>query len=150
MYRMVCDIRKETGTAIIVALTFLSVLAIMSSAFVSNLISSSNLEASLETGAKSFYIAEAGLNHALWKLSRLGNEYKGNSGVSFADGEFDIAIEDHPKDPRKKIVISRARLNGYPDNRAVSEIRAIVSLQKSENGEFKVIAELWESVNQPQ
>ena len=143
---MVSEIRKETGTAIIVALTFLSVLGIMSSAFVSNLISSSNFGSSFETGAKSFYIAEAGLNHALWKLSQLGNEYRGDSGVGFADGEFDIIIEDDPKDMTRKVVVSCARLEGYPDDRTGSEIRAIVSLQKSEDGKFTVTTEQWENV----
>jgi hypothetical protein len=140
---------NENGTAIIVALTFLSVLAIMSSVFVSNLVSSSNLEASLETGTRSFYIAEAGINHAVWKLSQHGDKYEGESDVSFADGEFDIAIEDYPGNQNRKIVISRARLDDYPGKHTVSGIKAIVSLQRSEEGRFKVNAETWENFSPP-
>jgi hypothetical protein len=126
MPRKTVDIRSEKGAAIIVALAFLFVLLIMTSAFVSNLIASSNYESSTEAKTKSFYIAEAGLNHAIWKLGEQGGTYKGESSVPFKDGRFDIIIEAHPEYPGSKIVISRARLEGYPEGKTESEVRAVV------------------------
>jgi Tfp pilus assembly protein PilX len=139
MCRKAVDRKGESGMAIIVALAFLVVLMIMTSAFVSNLIASSNFESALEAKTKSFYIAEAGLNHAVWKLETQGSEYQGESGISFKDGNFDIAIEAHPDDPARSIVISCARLDGYPDARTESEVRAVVS-----GGDLKI--ESWEKV----
>jgi hypothetical protein len=138
--------RKGGGTAIIVALSFLSVLAIMTSAFVANLVSSSKFESSLEAGTKSFYIAEAGLNHAIWKLGKLGNGYRGESNVEFAEGRFDIIIEDSPSNTKSRIIFSRARLDDYLDNRGASQIRAVVSLQNSVDGSLEVVVEHWEKV----
>jgi hypothetical protein len=147
MQQRISDREGESGVAIIVALSFLSVLMIMTSVFVSNLISSSNFEASLEMQTKSLYIAEAGLTHAVWKLDRLGTEYRGESGIRFADGSFDIALENYPADPKKKIVISRARLDGYAGKRSMREIRAIVSLRVSPAGKSGVIIDSWEMMD---
>ncbi len=146
MLPKILRIRNENGTAIIVALSFLSVLAIMSSVFVSNLISSSNFQSSLERGTKGFYIAEAGLNHAMWKLGQLGNGYRGESDVKFADGGFDISIENDPGDKKRKVIISRAHLDGYPQSHPISELRAIVTLEKTEDGVHEVILKFWERV----
>jgi len=121
--------KNEKGAAIIVALTFLAVLLIMTSAFISNLISSSNQEKVLEIRTKSYYLAEAGLNYALWKLDEQGDAYKGESGVSFEDGSFDVEIKAHPEASAKRIIVSHARLQGYPEIKVESEIRAVASLE---------------------
>lgn len=147
MFPKIMRIKNENGTAIIVALSFLTVLAIMTSAFLSNLMSSSNFQSSLETGTRGFYIAEAGLNHAMWKLGQLGNGYTGESDVRFAQGRFDILVEDDPGDAQRKIIISHARLDGYPERKPISKLRATVALKKMEGGELEVILERWERVN---
>lgn len=139
MFKKNFERKGESGMAIIVALAFLAVLMIMTSAFVLNLVASSNFESSLESKTKSFYIAEAGLNHAIWKLGVQGSDYRGERGVSFADGSFDVAIQAHPDDAAKRIIISHARLNGYPDARTESEIRAVVR-----EGDLSI--ESWERV----
>lgn len=139
------DIRSDRGTAIIVALSFLAVLMIMMSAFVSNLLASSNFESSLEASTKSFYIAEAGLSHAVWKLGKQAGEYRGEAGVVFGDGSFDIEIRAVPEAPEKRIIISRARLDGYPEGRTESEVRAVVVLQGVEGGRFEIAVDSWEA-----
>lgn len=138
-------IRNEKGTAILVALSFLAVLMIMTSVFMSNLIASSNFESSLEARTKSFYIAEAGLNHAIWKLSELGEEYEGESGVAFEEGSFDITVEPHAEAPGKRIIISRARLEGYLEGTTESEIRVVVTLGRSEAEGFDIAIKSWEA-----
>ena len=140
------DIASERGTALIVALAFLSVLMIMTTGFVVNLVASSNFESSFEAKTKSFYIAEAGLNHAIWKLGQQGSEYQGESGSPFEDGNFDIRIEAHPDNPSARIIISSARLDGYPDGRTESKIRAVVALEAIEAGEYDSAIESWERV----
>lgn len=142
-----CAIRKDGGSAIIVALSFLSVLAIMASAFVANLVSSSKFQASLEAGTKSFYIAEAGMNHAIWKLDKLGNSYHGESNVEFADGRFDITIKDDQSNTKNKVILSRARLDDYPDNKGTSKIRAVVSLKSTGNRGLSVEIESWKRLD---
>ena len=136
---------NEKGTVLVVALAFLAILMMMASAFVMNLIDSSNFESGFEARAKSFYIAEAGLQHAIWKLSAEGGSYIGESGVSFGEGSFDVEIQAHPQDARKKIVISRARLDGYPEGRTDTLVRAVLAPSISEAGEFEMTVESWTS-----
>lgn len=140
-------IRNKHGTAIIVALAFLSVLMIMTTLFVSNLVSSTNLQSSIEAGTKSFYIAEAGLSHALAKIDQLGDAYKGESRVAFGEGDFDVRVENHPIDADKKIIILRARLEGYPPGRSIETIRAVVKVRDSGESGSKVVVEFWEKMD---
>lgn len=135
--------RKNRGTALIVALVFLSVLSIMTTVFVSNLISSSNFESSFEAKTKSFYIAEAGLNHALWKLSQAGEEYEGETAVPFGEGYFDIVVENHSTALDAKLIISRAQLSGYADKRTLQEVQAVVILRETGEGRFDVSMDSW-------
>ena len=140
------DITNERGTALIVALAFLAVLMLMTTTFVVNLVASSNFESSFEAKTKSFYIAEAGLNHAIWKLDQQGSDYQGESGSSFEDGSFDIRIEAHPDNPSARIITSSARLDGYPDGRTESKIRAVVALEAIKAGGYDSAIESWERV----
>jgi hypothetical protein len=139
----ITESRKNRGTALIVALVFLSVLSLMTTVFVSNLISSSNFESAFEAKTKSFNIAEAGLNHALWKLARAGDQYDGDTGVPFGEGFFDISVRSHPDAPDKKIVVSRAQLSGYADNRTLQQVRAVVILRDRGEGRFEVSMDSW-------
>ena len=138
-------IRNERGAAIIVALAFLGVLMLMTTAFVSNLLASSNFEASFEAKTRSFYIAEAGLNHAMWKLGELGVDYTGESGVAFGDGSFDVEIALDPQDLDRRIIIARARLDGYPEGRTETEVRAVFDLGHLAGGNFKIAPRSWEA-----
>ena len=143
MSRKLALIGNEKGTALIVALAFIAVLMIMTSTFVVNLVDSSNFESGFEARTKSFYIAEAGLHHAIWKLDIEGGAYRGESGVSFGEGNFDVEIEVHPEDASKKVVISRARLDGYPDGRTETVVRAVLAPAKSDAGGFDMTVESW-------
>lgn len=135
--------KRNRGTALIVALMFLSVLSIMTTVFVSNLISSSNFESAFEAKTKSFYIAEAGLNHALWKLGQAGDQYDGETGVPFGEGYFDISVRSHSDSPDKKVVISRAQLSGYADSQTLQEVRAVLTLRDRGEGRFEVSMDSW-------
>ncbi len=139
--------KTKRGAALILALTFLSVLMIMTSVFVSNVISSSNFESTFEAQTRSLYIAEAGLSHAMWKLGQLGTDYKGESGVRFADGQFDISIKDWPDNQRKKAILCTARLDGSLAARTERRIRAIVTLGDSQGGGSKVKIVSWEKLD---
>ncbi|MBI4832943.1 MAG: hypothetical protein HY801_15600 [Candidatus Lindowbacteria bacterium] len=137
---------NERGTAAILALAFLSVLLILTSLFVSNLISSTNFESSLEAKTKSFYLAEAGLNHAIWKLEQQGTSYKGEKSVRFSAGRFDILVEDDPADSKKKVIFSVGKLDGYARNRA-SQIRAVARLKHAGGNTFHVTIDSWDRLN---
>lgn len=139
-------IKNDKGTAMIVALAFLAVLMIMTTTFVVNVIHSSRFESGFEARTKSLYIAEAGLNHAIWKLDEEGESYGGESGVSFGEGTFDVEISAHPEDAARKIVISRARLDGYPRGKTEAAIRAVVEFQAPEAGGFDMVVVSWEPI----
>ncbi len=148
MSRKLPLIGNEKGTALIVALAFIAVLMIMTSTFVMNLIHSTNFESGFEARTKSFYIAEAGLHHAIWKLDTEGGAYRGESGVLFVDGNFDIEIGTHPEDASKKVVISRARLDGYPEGRTETIVRAVLTPAESDAGGFDMTVESWTASGQ--
>lgn len=138
--------KTDRGAALILALTFLSVLMIMTSVFLSNVISSSNFEATFEAQTRSLYIAEAGLNHAMWKLGQLGKDYTGESGLRFADGRFDISITNG-RDNQKKVILCTARLDGSVAARTERKVRAIVTLGNPQGGGSKVTIESWEKLD---
>jgi len=139
----IINAKGNRGTALIVALVFLSVLSIMTTVFVSNLISSSNFESSFEAKTKSFYIAEAGLNHALWELARAGDQYNGETGIPFGEGYFYVVVENHATVPNAKVVTSRAQLSGYAENRTLQEVRAVVIMRDTGEGRFEVSMNSW-------
>jgi Tfp pilus assembly protein PilX len=134
------------GSALIVALSILGVLMILTSAFVANVISTTNAHANIEAKTRSFYIADAGVNYARWQLEQQGTEYKGESGFKFGDGYCDIAVADSPSDTKMKIVTSTSWLEGYSDERARQCIRAMVELE-NKGGKSKAALVSWQKIN---
>ena len=148
--KRMAPIRKKAentaGSALIVALSILGVLMIVTSAFVANVISTTNAHATLEEQTKSFYIADAGINYARWQLDRHGAEYKGESRFKFGDGYCEIAVADSPGDSQVKVVTATSWLEGYHDKHARQCIRATVRL-KDEDGKSRTDLISWQKMN---
>lgn len=124
-------IRKQEGSALIVALTFLGVLMMATSAFIATVLSIARAQSEDELKTRSFYAADAGVTYALWKLEQQGEEYGGEPNVQFGDGSFTIEVLEHPADPAQKLVLSKAQLNDYPAERTQQQIRAVVKLERA-------------------
>jgi Tfp pilus assembly protein PilX len=133
---------RASGSALIVALSFLAVLMILMSAFVSNVIATTGAQSRLEAQTRSFYIADAGVNYALWKLEQDGT-YKGEVDVEFGEGYFDVQIVDLPGDSTSRTIVSSSRLDGYPEGHAERQIRAIARLESRE-GKHKFAVLSWD------
>jgi hypothetical protein len=138
--------KNTAGSALIVALSILGVLMIVTSAFVANVISTTNAHASLDEQTRSFYIADAGINYARWQLEWHGAEYKGESRFKFGDGYFSIAVADYPGDSQVKIVTCTSWLEGYSDKHARQSIRATVRLE-DEAGKSRADLISWQKMH---
>lgn len=132
----------ERGSALIVALAFLSILAMATTVFVSNLMSSSNFARGFEARTKALYIAEAGLTQALWKLEEQGEQFRGDPRVQFGGGWFSVTVEGVASDPRMRKIVSRARLDGNETSEQV--VVAMVQIE-GDQGNRTVTLLLWEN-----
>lgn len=138
--------KGNRGTALIVALTFLAVLMILTSAFVSNVLATTRAQSRLEAQTRSFYIADAGLNYALWQLEKQGANYTGESGFKYGDGYFDIKVSDDPTEVTKRIITSTSWLEGYSGSSTRQSLRAVVKLENRE-GRPRAILVSWDKAD---
>ena len=83
--------RKQSGMTLVLAITLLSVLVICVSALTMHLLSSLREAQRDLVAEQTFQIAEAGLNHAMARLTENAN-YVGEKGVKFANGSFDVEV----------------------------------------------------------
>lgn len=87
-------IRNRRGAALILSYMVIGILTIFGSALVSRSISNSNIARRYEDSSKAFWIAEAGLNQAYYKL--INGENVSTDLVNFANGSYQVLVNNTP------------------------------------------------------
>lgn len=125
---MILDIKKkQRGTVLIITFLVLEILLLLGSYFLSFTLVESKISKSQQAGTKTYYLAEAGINEAIWKLK---------NDTTTADG--DPAWADDFVDADK---------NPYPDgsywgsgfSRSFGDGTYIVTIQNSARGKGEIV-----------
>lgn len=96
---------KQKGTVIIITFLILIVLLLLGSYFLTFILTELRISKSQEVGAKTYYLAEAGINEVIWKLKNNTNNWKNNFETNstwsdnlsreFPDGsKYEVAVEN--------------------------------------------------------
>ena len=85
-------VRENRGSALMLALVMLTVLAISSSAFYSYLHVTLKRGHAEERKQVCLYIAEGGIDKAIVMLRRQGSSYSGEAGTPLGEGSFTVSV----------------------------------------------------------
>jgi len=84
---------RPTGTVLVIAMIFLTVLVALTTAFVVFLGRSRRALTFDDARERGLALAEAGVEKAIWELSRPGTRYRGEADTRFADGFFSVTVK---------------------------------------------------------
>lgn len=96
-------IKKNKGTILLITFLILGILFLLGSYFLTFTLSESKISKSQEAGIKTYYLAEAGINEAIWKLKNdadwssqfISNPgWSANFSRSFAGGSYIISVQN--------------------------------------------------------
>lgn len=121
---MITKISQEKGVAVIITFLTLGVLLLLGFYFLNFTLTESKISKSQVTGTQTYYLAEAGIAEAIWKLKN-DPEWKTNfetepgcrtwsasfskNGVLFTNGSYQVQIKN--SDCARGQIISTAKLN---------------------------------------
>jgi Tfp pilus assembly protein PilX len=125
---------KNKGSAVILALVFLSVLGLVTAFFIANIISACSSTGRCLDRKKAFYIAEAGIDRAVYELTNTGEKYKGERS-DFADGAFEVEIAQCGKGKDLVMITSKGYSKNMENPRmSTVVIQSVVEMTGTENG----------------
>lgn len=128
--------RDEKGSALFLALAYLTAMTILVSVAFSAVHQSMKGRLAAERHMVALAIAEGGLEKALWELERNPAGYRGETGSPLGEGQFSITVD--PSDERGTYTIAavgeRAR-DGRETYRVAVEARVRI-----ENGKAQILS----------
>ena len=144
---------NQNGISLILALIFMVVLAIITGSYIFLVNQSMRLTVAQQDSAKAFYVAEAGLNKAVWYLTHTAPDGTGNGSwrthgypqipgpdphdaheENFGDGSFIIWVEDSAG----KVMISARG--------SVNDLTRTVRQEFSSLAPVSVVANSWKEI----
>lgn len=138
--------RAEKGMAVIVALVITVVLVTLVLALCTTVRYHSNWFRKSSYTTRTFHLAEAGIDKALFELSEEGREYRGEKETSLGEGSFTVTVEEKGE---VIIIESRGKIL-RPGGEAVTRtVKLHCSLEKDSQGNRKIKMESWKEIRLP-
>lgn len=128
--------RDERGTALFLALGYLTALTILVGVALSAVHQSMKSRLAAERHMVALAIAEGGLEKALWELERNPAAYRGETGSPLGEGRFSITVD--PGDERGTYTIAAVGERAS-DGRATYSV-VIKARVRIENGKAQVLS----------
>lgn len=103
----------NSGFALITVLFVVIILLAVGTLFISMVSFTLKTTKNFKYSTKAFYLAESGIEKAIWELNQTGSSYTGETDTLLDGGKFTTLIEVHPSDPNKRLVTATGY---YPDD----------------------------------
>jgi len=99
---------QKSGYVLATALFALIILTLLGITFITFMTNEYKIAKNQKNAARAFYIAEAGLQKAIFEINQTASTYTGETNTNFGGGSFTVELTDNPGVPNSKIITSTA------------------------------------------
>ncbi len=124
--------KTNSGFALVTVLFVMIILLAVGTLFISIVSFTIRTTKNFKNSTKAFYLAESGIEKAIWELNQTQSAYTGETDTALDGGKFTTQVETDPADPNKRIITSTGF---YPEDVAFPakrQIRIYASAESSE------------------
>ncbi len=121
----------EQGSALITALIFITILGMLASAFLYNILATNSSFKRTSNLQVAFNLAEAGIDKAIAELSRSSSTYSGEEDTPLGEGTFSVSVLTSEEEAGEMLIISTGYIPHSPGSKAKRTVKATVRRRDS-------------------
>ncbi len=125
------ELRTRSGFALVSVLFVMIILLAVGILFISIVLFTMKTTKNFKSSTKAFYLAESGIEKAIWELNQTQSAYTGETDTSLDGGKFTTQVETDPADPNKRIITSTGFYPADAAFPAKRQIRIYASAESS-------------------
>ena len=133
---------KKSGVAILIVVIFLGILSVLTSALIANVGRNWTEMKHRNLSVQSFWLAEAGIEKAIFEMGRKGTAYTGEE-IKLREGTFIVTVRETGNN-----LYEISSIGKTGNHRVKKTIITTVLLEEKSSQEFVVIKKQWKLIDE--